>query len=129
MDDSKMDLKLRAGYGVTGQQEIGNDYPYIPNYDVGTLTAQYQFGDVFYTVLRPQGYDANIKWEETTSYNLGLDIGFMNNRLNSTVDFYQKLTDDLLAVIPIPAGTNFTNQIFTNPRHQLTENYITGKFG
>ncbi len=114
MSDSKTSLKLRLGYGVTGQQDIGNDYPYIPNYDRGTSTAQYQFGDKFYTVLRPDGYDANIKWEETASFNLGLDIGFMNNRLNSTIDFYHKNTKDLLAVVPVPAGTNFTNRIFTN---------------
>ncbi|MCB0707125.1 MAG: SusC/RagA family TonB-linked outer membrane protein [Saprospiraceae bacterium] len=119
MENSNVYMKLRAGWGVTGQQDIGvddngNDYPYIPNYDLGTLTAQYQFGDVFYTVLRPDGYDANIKWEETTSYNIGLDLGFMNNRLNAAIDVYQKTTKDLLAIIPVAAGTNFTNQIFTN---------------
>lgn len=107
-------MKLRAGWGVTGQQDIGNDYPYIPNYQLSTPTAQYQFGDQFYTFLRPDGYDANIKWEETYSYNIGVDLGFMNNRLNATIDAYQKVTNDLLAVIPIPAGSNFTNQILTN---------------
>ena len=134
-------MKLRAGYGITGQQDIGvddtgNDYPYIANYDYGTLTAQYQFGETFYTVLRPQGYDANIKWEETTSYNLGLDLGFMDNRLFATLDLYRKETKDLLAIIPVPAGTNFTNQLFTNVGSlenqgvELTLNYIalhTGK--
>ncbi len=114
MKDSRLYLKLRAGYGVTGQQDIGNDYPYIPNYSPGTETAQYQFGDKFYTVLRPQGYDANIRWEQTASTNIGLDIGFLNDRLNATIDYYKKVTTDLLAVIPVPAGTNFTNQIFTN---------------
>jgi iron complex outermembrane receptor protein len=107
-------LKLRLGYGVTGQQDVFSDYPYIANYTQGTLTAQYQFGDVFYNVLRPDGYDPNIKWEETTSYNVGLDIGFNNNRYSATVDFYHKDTEDLLATVPIPAGTNFTNQILTN---------------
>ena len=130
MADSKTSLKLRLGYGVTGQQDIGNDYPYIPNYEKGTSTAQYQFGDKFYTVLRPDGYDANIKWEETASFNLGLDIGFMNNKLNATVDFYNKNTKDLLAVVPVPAGTNFTNRIFTNVGSltntglELTLNYV-----
>lgn len=65
MSDSKMYLKFRAGFGVTGQQDIFNDYPYIANYDSSTSTAQYQFGDVFYYLLRPDGYDPNIKWEET----------------------------------------------------------------
>jgi len=107
-------LKLRLGWGVTGQQDIFSDYPYIANYAEGTSTAQYQFGDEFYTVLRPDGYDPNIKWEETTSYNIGLDFGFNNNRWNGSIDFYKKVTEDLLSVIPIPAGTNFTNQLLTN---------------
>jgi iron complex outermembrane receptor protein len=130
MRNSKWYLKLRAGYGVTGQQDIGNDYPYIANYGQGTPTAQYQFGDKFYTVLRPDGYDANIKWEETTSYNVGADIGFDNNKVFAAIDFYHKTTDDLLAIIPVPAGTNFTNQIFTNVGSlqntglELTLNYI-----
>lgn len=107
-------LKLRAGYGVTGQQDIGSDYPYIPNYQQGTLTAQYYFGGTYYTVLRPDGYDANIKWEETQSYNVGLDFGFLKDRVSGTIDAYYKRTDDLLAVVPVMAGTNFTNQILTN---------------
>ncbi len=111
---SLSNLKLRLGWGVTGQQDIFNDYPYIANYSQGTETAAYQFGDVFYNVLRPDGYDANIKWEETTSWNAGLDFGFNNNRFNGTLDFYKKITDDLLATVPVPAGTNFTNQILTN---------------
>lgn len=114
MANSGVYVKLRAGWGVTGQQDIGNDYPYIPNYQLSTPTAQYQFGNQFFGFLRPDGYDANIKWEETYSYNVGLDLGFMNNALNATIDFYHKVTDDLLAVIPVPAGTNFTNQILTN---------------
>jgi len=114
MSKSKMYLKFRAGYGVTGQQEIFNDYPYIANYDSSTSTAQYQFGDVFYYLLRPDGYDPNIKWEETTSYNVGIDFGFAGDKISGSLDFYKKTTDDLLATIPIPAGTNFTNQILTN---------------
>jgi len=114
MQNTHMYLKLRAGYGVTGQQDIGNDYPYIPNYSPGTETAQYQFGDKFYTVLRPDGYDSEIKWEQTASTNIGLDLGFMNNRISATLDYYRKLTSDLLAIVPVPAGTNFTNRIFTN---------------
>lgn len=108
-------LKLRLGWGVTGQQDIlGNDYPYIANYAEGTSTVQYQFGDLFYYLLRPDGYDPNIKWEETTTMNAGLDFGFNNNRINGSIEFYKKMTDDLLSVIPVPAGTNFTNQLLTN---------------
>ncbi|MCS6916340.1 MAG: TonB-dependent receptor [Chitinophagales bacterium] len=107
-------LKLRVGWGVTGQQDIFADYPYIANYSIGTSTAQYQFGDQFYYVLRPDGYDANIRWEQTATTNFGLDFGFINGRINGSVDYYIKNTTDLLAVIPVPAGTNFTNQILTN---------------
>ncbi len=107
-------LKLRLGYGVTGQQDIGSDYPYIANYFQSTGTAQYQFGNDFYYLLRPAAYDINIKWEETTSINVGLDYGFFNNRLYGTVDVYKKYTIDLLNRIPIPAGTNFSNFLLTN---------------
>ncbi|MCS6990793.1 MAG: SusC/RagA family TonB-linked outer membrane protein [Chitinophagales bacterium] len=107
-------LKLRLGWGVTGQQDIFNDYPYIANYSMGTSTAQYQFGDQFYYVLRPDGYDANIRWEQTATTNIGVDFGFLKGRINGSADYYLKKTTDLLAVIPVPAGTNFTNQILTN---------------
>jgi iron complex outermembrane receptor protein len=107
-------LKLRAGYGETGQQEIGNDYAYIANYTLGTQTAQYQFGSNFYQVNRPVGYDANIKWEQTSTFNVGIDFGFLNGRISGSVDYYNKETEDLLSFIDVPAGTNFTNRIFTN---------------
>jgi iron complex outermembrane receptor protein len=107
-------LKLRLGYGTTGQQEIGNDYAYIANYTLGTQTAQYQFGNTFYPVQRPVGYDANIKWETTTTYNAGIDFGFGNGRVTGSLDYYFKDTRDLLSFIDVPAGTNFTNRIFTN---------------
>ena len=107
-------LKLRLGYGVTGQQDVNSDYPYIPNYEQGTSTAQYQFDDQYYYVLRPDAYDANIKWEQTTTYNAGLDFGFYNGRVSGSVDYYYKPTKDLLSVIPVPAGTNFSNNLLTN---------------
>lgn len=107
-------LKLRAGYGITGQQDIGNDYPYQANYQNSTTTAQYQFGNQFYNLLRPDGFDYNIKWEETASSNIGLDYGFMNDRIYGSLDFYQKNTTDLLAIVDVPAGANFKNEILTN---------------
>ena len=108
------DLKLRLGYGITGQQDIGNDYPYLPVYRASTSTAQYQFGNAFYTTLRPNPYDANIKWEETTTYNVGLDYGFLNNRITGSIDVYDRTTKDLLNFIPIAAGSNFSNFLTTN---------------
>jgi TonB-linked SusC/RagA family outer membrane protein len=107
-------LKLRAGWGVTGQQDIGNDYPYIANYQTSTPTAQYPLGGTFYELYRPDGFDYNIKWEETSSYNFGLDFGFFKDRLSGSVDLYQKNTYDLLAIIDVPAGVNFKNEILTN---------------
>ncbi|WP_207436356.1 SusC/RagA family TonB-linked outer membrane protein [Sabulibacter ruber] len=108
------DLKLRVGYGVTGQQEIGEDYPYLARYVVGDNTVGYQFGNQFYNTWRPAGFDPNIKWEETTTYNAGIDFGLWNNRITGTIDYYHKKTKDLLATIPPAAGTNLTNTLYTN---------------
>lgn len=108
-------LKLRLGYGITGQQDIiGNDYPYLANYTLSNDKAQYQFGNDFVYTLRPNGYDANIKWEETTTWNVALDFGFFNNRINGSIDYYYRKTKDLLNEIPIAAGSNLTNKIVTN---------------
>ncbi len=108
-------LKLRLGYGVTGQQEIGQgDYPYQGIYNIGDNQASYQFGDTYYNTIRPNAYDADIKWEETTTYNLGLDFGFFNNRLNGSVDVYKRKTKDLINEIDVPAGSNLKNRVVTN---------------
>jgi len=109
------DLKFRLSYGVTGQQDLGlNDYPYIALYNQSTIYSNYMFGSTFYPLLKPTGYDENIKWEETTSYNAGFDFGFMKNRITASVDVYFKQTKDLLNEIDVAAGTNFANRIVTN---------------
>ncbi len=110
------DLKLRLGYGVTGQQDIGDDYPYLATYSRSTddETAQYQFGDTFYDTLRPNGYDENIKWESTTTYNAGIDFGFLKDRITGSLDYYYRETNDLLNTISVPEGSNLTNEITTN---------------
>ena len=108
-------LKLRVGYGITGQQNINQgDYPYLPQYTYSQPTAQYQFGDDFVTTLRPEGYNANLKWEETSTYNIGVDYGFFNERLVGSIEAYYRKTTDLLNTIPVAAGTNFTNLILSN---------------
>jgi len=108
-------LKLRLGYGVTGQQEIGQgDYPYLARYTAGMVNAQYQMGNTWVTTLRPEGYDKNLKWEETTTYNIGLDFGLLKERISGAIDAYYRPTKDMLNTIPVPAGTNLTNQILTN---------------
>jgi TonB-linked SusC/RagA family outer membrane protein len=108
------DLKLRLSYGTTGQQEIGEDYQYLPVYNMGTGTAMYPFGGVYYTVYRPEAYDKNLKWEETTNYGAGIDFGFLNGRLTGALDFYYKKSEDLLNKISVPVGSNFSNEIITN---------------
>lgn len=108
-------LKLRLGYGITGQQDIvGNDYPYLPNYTISNDKAQYQMGNNFIYTLRPNGYDAHIKWEETTTWNVGVDFGFYNNRINGSFDYYYRKTKDLINEIPVAAGSNLTNRLVTN---------------
>lgn len=106
-------LKLRLGYGVTGQQDIGN-YGYIPTYSYSENSAMIQFGDQFYHMWRPNGYDSERKWEQTQTYNMGIDYGFFDNRLSGSVDYYYKKTKDLLNEIPLPIGSNYTNQIIKN---------------
>ena len=109
------DLKLRAGYGVTGQQDIPNQYyPYIPTYQASDILSQYQLGTKFYTTLRPNPYDANIKWESTATANVGLDFGFFSDRLTGSLEVFQKKTTDLLNTIGIPNGVNFSNFLTTN---------------
>jgi len=107
-------LKVRAGYGVTGQQDGIGDYAYISNYFVGTQTAQYIFGPDTLLVFRPSGFDANLQWEQTSAINIGLDFGILKDRFSGSIDLYQKTTTNLLAVVPVAAGTNFTNEILTN---------------
>ncbi len=108
------ELKLRLGYGVTGQQGIGGYYPYLARYTASQNGAYYPFGDDYITTLRPEGYDQNIKWEETTTFNIGIDYGFDSDRYYGSIDLYQKNTDDLINFIPIPAGTNLSNYLLTN---------------
>lgn len=107
------DLKLRVGYGVNGNQEIG-DYLYIPSYTPSTSTAQYQFGGRHVTTLRPNGYDSNLKWEETSSFNAGLDYGILKGRVSGSLEFYQKNTKDLLFERTVPSGSNLTNLLLSN---------------
>lgn len=109
------ELKLRLGYGVTGQQDIGDSYfPYMPLFTVGYPTASYPFGDRYYETIRPDGYDPDIKWEETTTWNVGVDFGFLDNRVTGSLDYYFRETNDLISRIPVPAGSNLTNEIYTN---------------
>ena len=109
------DLKLRIGVGTTGQQDIGQDYYYAPNYYKSiNAGAEYQFGNTFYSFLRPTVYNPNLTWESTTTYNAGLDFGVLKNRIYGNVDVYDKKTKNLLANIPVAPGANFDVQEYEN---------------
>lgn len=108
------DLKLRLSYGVTGQQDGIANYSYLANYNTSINEAMYRMGDTYYYMNAPVAYDQNIKWETTETYNAGLDFGLLNGRINGSLDVYKKKTRDLLSVIPIPIGSNFSNQLLTN---------------
>ena len=117
LKDSKVlsNLKLRLGYGITGQQNLGQgDYPYMARYTYSKAGANYYFGDKMVGLIRPEAYDTNLKWEETTTYNIGVDYGFLNNRISGALDLYYRKTKDLLNTVSIAAGTNFSNELLTN---------------
>lgn len=107
--ESVSSLKLRLSWGVTGQQDIGVIYPSIPLYLVSNSTAQYPF-DQYYNTYRPEPYNSNLKWEQTASTNIGIDFGFLNNRITGSVDAYQKDTDDLLLYTFNPAFFGFSDK-------------------
>ena len=137
------DLKLRLGYGITGQQELNNgDYPYLAtytkssehqvfypvgydNYAEENRNAEQVFpdqgqyvvdnnGNILYYSYRPNAYNYDLTWEKTTTYNAGIDFSFLNNRISGSVDYYYRKTDDLLNTVTVAAGTNFRNRVISN---------------
>lgn len=108
------DLKLRIGYGVTGQQDGIGNYLSVPTYSIGGATSQYNIGNNAYLSTKPIAYNANLKWEQTATTNIGLDFGFLNNRISGNIDVYQKNTSNLLNQTTIPLGVNFTNSLLLN---------------
>jgi iron complex outermembrane receptor protein len=107
------DLKLRVSWGKNGNQSVGNYLSYFA-YTYGQVTAQAQLGTQFVTTIRPGSIDPNLKWEQTASTNVGLDYGFMNDRINGTLDYYTKKTTNLLFDVPTAAGVALSNHITTN---------------
>lgn len=108
------DLKLRLGWGITGQQDVTSDFAYMPLYVVSDDYAQYPFGDTYYHTSRANAFNTDLKWEQTTTYNAGLDFGFLNGRITGNVDGYYRETNDLLNSVKIPVGTNFNAQMLQN---------------
>ena len=98
-------MKVRAGWGKTGQQETGTFYPAFGSYSYSnSSTAQYQFGNNFYTLLRPDVYNPNLVWETTTTKNLGLDFAIFNNRISGSFDYFDKKSENLISRVPTWAG-------------------------
>ncbi len=118
-NDNISALKLRLSYGQTGQQDVGGLYDALPTYYNNTLGSYYPFGgytegDGLVYPIKPVGYNADLKWETTTTYNAGLDLGFLDGRITASADFYYRETKDLLNFTPVPAGANLTNYLNAN---------------
>lgn len=107
------DLKARASWAKTGNQAFAN-YQQYSSYFIGDAQSQVQFGNQFVSTIRPSAVDPNIKWEQTSAWNVGLDFGFSNQRLRGSIDWYTKDTDGILFNIPVAAGTNLSNFVTTN---------------
>lgn len=116
LKDNKVisNLKLRASYGITGQQEGIGNYNYLPVYTASVTGAEALINGHYITTYRPESYVGNLKWETTTSWNFGLDFGFLDGRIGGAIDFYTRKTKDLLASVPPAAGSTFSKTILTN---------------
>ncbi|WP_163410198.1 SusC/RagA family TonB-linked outer membrane protein [Flavobacterium ajazii] len=108
------DLKLRLSYGITGQQDIPEPNGYLQKYQLGGGNSQYYFGTTPTPIALPSKLTNNLKWEETTTYNTGIDFGFIDNRLTASVDVYYKDSKDLLANVATADGSNYSNRVYQN---------------
>lgn len=113
------DLKLRLGWGMTGQQEVGSTCNYLPMYSIAGPGSYYPATDadgnvVYIPGYFLQGYNPDLKWETTTTWNAGLDFAFLNNRINASFDWYLRKTKDLLSYVTIPAGSSTVNMLNRN---------------
>ena len=112
------EIKLRLGWGKTGQQDGIGNYNYFATYNVNNnnVNGRYPILGVNDTGLlyRPDAYNKHLKWETTTTYNAGLDFQFFHNRLSGSVDYYYRKTTDLINTATVSAGSNFRNQVVSN---------------
>ncbi|QTY27684.1 SusC/RagA family TonB-linked outer membrane protein [Flavobacterium sp. CS20] len=123
LEDSKVvsNLKLRASYGETGQQEIGPRIIGIESFATSQPTAQVIFGGAPLTAGFPIARNEGLTWETAKTYNIGIDYGFFNDRITGTLDVYTRDTEDLFVTAPVPEGSNFTNTIEQNSGTLNTE--------
>lgn len=110
------DLKLRLGWGITGQQNLGEemDFPFMPLFTANAIGGYYPFGGVYGTTSRPKEYNMDLKWEQTTTWNGGIDFGFLNGRVSGSVDYYYRETKDLINTLKIPTLLNFNSRLISN---------------
>lgn len=109
------DLKLRLSWGQTGQQEVGNSINYMPMYAIASPSVSYPNGlGGWYLPVYARGYNPDLTWETTTTYNAALDFGFLNNRITGNIEYYHRKTTDLLAFVAVPAGSSTTNMLNRN---------------
>ena len=108
------DLKLRLGWGKTGQQDVNNDYAWIPTYSKSTGTNGFYPVTGTGELYRPNNYTPDLKWETTTTWNVGLDFGFFNQRFTASVDVYKRKTTDLLNYAPTVAMSAYRNNAWQN---------------
>lgn len=108
------DLKLRLSYGITGNQDGIGYYGYIPFNVLSAANSEINFGNKLTQFWSPQPFVTDLKWEQTASSDIGIDYGFLGNRITGSIDYYYKKTKDLLGTVFIPAGTNFGNQVTRN---------------
>ena len=108
--------KLRLSWGETGQQEVGGYYDTFAQFLTISTPGSYYFagGDSYTAPVVALGYSADLKWETTTTYNIGMDLGFWNDRLTAAIDLYKRDTRDILNYIPVPGLSNLTNYLNTN---------------
>lgn len=107
-------LKLRASFGITGQQDGIGNYNYLPVYTQSLDGAQALINGQYIYTYRPESYVSNLKWETTTSWDFGFDFALLDNKISGSFDYYTRKTKDLLATVPTAAGTNFAKNILTN---------------
>ena len=103
------ELKLRLSYGITGQQDIGNEFYYARRYVVSDQYGQYAIGNTNYYTMRPEMFNEDLTWEKTTTYDVGLDFGILNNRIEGSIDAYYRKTKDLISTVSIASGIAFGN--------------------
>lgn len=114
MEDAKWinDLKLRAGYGVTGNQDGLQPYKSLELYQAsGTY---YSNGSQLTAFKVAQNANPNLKWEQTSMLNVGLDFTLFNSRLNGTIEWYSKQTSDMLYTYKVPTPTYVYDKIAAN---------------